>query len=179
MAREKSVSDGQQLFPFPFIPGLTETTGLDDQSILRGTGSSTCPDGSPPQGGQCSVPIGEGETNCPDGGPPVDGQCPIPAPGPDPAPSPGPGPTPPGFIVIGEPTCEGGEPPNSAGQCETTTTSDPEFCEGGGAPDANGQCPGDPVAPGFCEGGGAPDANGQCPDDPVAPGFCEGGSFTW
>ena len=36
LAREKSVSESQQLFPFPFIPGLTETSGLNDQSILRG-----------------------------------------------------------------------------------------------------------------------------------------------
>ena len=172
LAREKSVSDSQQLFPFPFIPGLTGSPVPDDQSILPGLlgdslpaeGQSTCPDGSPPQGGQCSVPIGEGETNCPDGGPPLDGQWPIPAPGPGPAP----GPTPPGFIVIGEPTCEGGEPPNSAGQCETTTTSDPEFCEGGTSPDASGQCPGDSVAPGFCEGGTSPDASGQCPGDSVS-----------
>ena len=81
--------------------------------------------------------------------------------------------------MIGEPTCESGEPPNSAGECETTTTSDPEFCEGGGAPDANGQCPGDPVAPGFCEGGTSPGENGLCPGDPVDSRVLRRRSFTW
>ena len=143
LAREKSVSDESATFPFSIYTWsygrlvVWTTSQFYLARTILFLASSTCPDGSPPQGGQCTVPIGEGETNCPDGGPPVDGQCTIPAPGPGPAPSPGPGPTPPGFIVIGEPTCEGGEPPNSAGRCETTTTSDPEFCEGGGTPDAN------------------------------------------
>ena len=50
----------------------SSASGAEDQSLLPGLNpapldQSTCPDGNPSQGGQCTVTIEEGESTCPEG----------------------------------------------------------------------------------------------------------------
>ena len=76
-----------------------------------------CPEGASLDNGECVGSPDPDTGECPPGTDPAGAQC-VGEP----------------LEIVGEPTCEGGEPPNNAGQCETVTTSDPSLCADGTAP---------------------------------------------